>query len=73
MNNRVRYYVTAKVPCRECWGSGRVSPPRQAARKHESGIDIMCLMCDGTGELRVDAPFEDALQSTLTERDVPAK
>lgn len=76
MNDRqtgIRYYVTAKVPCRECWGTGRVSPPRESVRKHETKIEIMCLMCDGTGELRVDAPFEDALCSTIAERDAPPK
>ena len=69
----IRYYVTAKVPCRECWGTGRISPPGQPARRHETQIGIMCLICDGTGTLRVDAPFEDALNSALEERAVPPK
>jgi len=69
----IRYYVTAKVPCRECWGTGRVAAPPETTRRHESKIDVMCLICDGTGELRVDAPFEDALRSAVGDRDVPAK
>ena len=59
----MEYYVTVKVSCPECQGTGQISKlplgPRPAL-----GTGT-CFPCDGTGELRVDAPFTDAFASAL--------
>lgn len=62
----MRYYVTVKVSCPECRGSGQISTLCLAPQR--SMATGMCLSCDGTGELRVDAPFTDALASALDSR-----
>jgi DnaJ-class molecular chaperone len=71
----MNYFVTVKSSCPECQGTGETAAPIPhgrwiapgfEAKKNQSNLAIArCLSCDGTGEIRTDAPFEDALRHTV--------
>jgi DnaJ-class molecular chaperone len=63
----VKYYVTAKVPCPECRGRGSLVPALVEQAGAADAITVLCHACDGTGEVRMDAPFVVALDRALAD------